>query len=99
MNTVTEAAVLQALSAVRDPDFNRDIVDLKFVANLRIDGGRVSFTIELATPASSAKEADARPGARPRRPDPRRDVGRRRDDREREAGDLARDQQGRRSRA
>ena len=57
MHTVTEAAVLQALSAVRDPDFNRDIVDLKFVRNIRIDGGRVSFTIELATPLSSAKQA------------------------------------------
>jgi ATP-binding protein involved in chromosome partitioning len=57
MNTVSEAAVLQALSAVRDPDFNRDIVSLKFVRNLRIDdAGRVSFTIELATPMSSAKE-------------------------------------------
>jgi len=56
MNTVTEAAVLQALSAVRVPDFERDIVDLKFVRNLRIEGGRVSFTIELATPASSARD-------------------------------------------
>jgi ATP-binding protein involved in chromosome partitioning len=56
MNTVTEAAVLQVLSAVRDPDFNRDIVSLKFVKNLRVDGGRVSLTIELATPASSAKQ-------------------------------------------
>jgi ATP-binding protein involved in chromosome partitioning len=57
MNTVTEAAVLQALSAVRDPDFNRDIVSLKFVRNIRIeDSGRVTFTIELATPTSSAKE-------------------------------------------
>jgi len=57
MNTITEAAVLQALSAVRDPDFNRDIVSLKFVKNLRIEeSGRVSFTIELATPTSSAKE-------------------------------------------
>ena len=57
MATVTEAAVLQALSAVRDPDFNRDIVSLKFVKDLRIDEtGRVSFTIELATPASSAKD-------------------------------------------
>ncbi|MBA3641440.1 MAG: Mrp/NBP35 family ATP-binding protein [Acidobacteria bacterium] len=56
MNTVTEAAVLQALSSVRDPDFNRNIVDLKFVRNVRIDGGRVSFTIELATPVTSTKE-------------------------------------------
>jgi ATP-binding protein involved in chromosome partitioning len=56
MNTVTDAAVLEALKAVRDPDFNRDIVDLKFVKDIRIDGGRVSFVIELATPTSSAKE-------------------------------------------
>ncbi len=56
MSNVTEAAVLQALTAVRDPDFNRDIISLKFVKNLRIDGGQVSFTIELATPTSSAKE-------------------------------------------
>jgi ATP-binding protein involved in chromosome partitioning len=57
MNTITEAAVLQVLTAVRDPDFNRDIVSLKFVKNLRIEeSGRVSFTIELATPTSSAKE-------------------------------------------
>jgi len=55
MDTVTEAAVLQVLSAVRDPDFNRDIVSLKFVKNVRIDGRHVSFTIELATPASSAR--------------------------------------------
>lgn len=55
MSTLTEAAVLQALSAVRDPDFNRDIVDLKFVKNLRIEGGQVSFTIELATAGSSSK--------------------------------------------
>ncbi|MEX2662647.1 MAG: Mrp/NBP35 family ATP-binding protein [Vicinamibacterales bacterium] len=57
MNTVTESDVLAALKAVRDPDFNRDIVDLKFVKDIRIDGGRVSFVIELATPTSSAKEA------------------------------------------
>ena len=56
MNTVTESDVLAALKAVRDPDFDRDIVELKFVKDIRIDGGRVSFVIELATPTSSAKE-------------------------------------------
>lgn len=55
MHTVTEAAILDALRMVRDPDFNRDIVDLQFVKNVRIEGGHVAFTIELATPASSAK--------------------------------------------
>jgi ATP-binding protein involved in chromosome partitioning len=56
MTTVTEAAVLDALRMVRDPDFNRDIVDLQYVKNVRIDGGRVMFTIELFTPASGARE-------------------------------------------
>src|SRR5918998_3472605 len=56
MANLTEAAVLDALRMVRDPDFNRDIVDLKFVKDLRVDAaGRVAFTIELATPASSGK--------------------------------------------
>jgi ATP-binding protein involved in chromosome partitioning len=53
---ITEAAVLDALRAVRDPDLNRDIVSLKFVKNLRIDGGRVSFSIELTTPACPVKD-------------------------------------------
>ena len=57
MTTVTEAAVLDALRMVRDPDFNRDIVDLQYVKSVRIDEGRVAFTIELLTPASSAREA------------------------------------------
>src|SRR5262245_29475152 len=52
----TEAAVLEALTAVRDPDLNRDIVSLKFVKNLRIDNGRVAFSIELTTPACPVKD-------------------------------------------
>src|SRR3982751_647789 len=52
----TEEAVLQALSAVRDPDLNRDIVSLKFIKKLRIEGGRVSFAIELTTPACPVKD-------------------------------------------
>jgi ATP-binding protein involved in chromosome partitioning len=53
---VSEAAVLDALRVVRDPDLNRDIVALKFIKNLKIDGGRVSFTIELTTPACPVKD-------------------------------------------
>ena len=56
MTEISEAAVLEALRAVRDPDLNRDIVTLKFVKNLRIEGGRVSFTIELTTPACPVKD-------------------------------------------
>ena len=53
---VSEAAVLDALRSVRDPDLHRDIVALKFVKNLQIDAGRVSFTIELTTPACPVKD-------------------------------------------
>src|SRR4029079_19673624 len=52
----TEDAVLHALTAVRDPDLNRDIVSPKFIKNLRIDGGRVAFSIELTTPACPVKD-------------------------------------------
>ena len=54
--SLTEEAVLQALKVVRDPDLNRDIVSLKFIKNLAIDGGRVSFAIELTTPACPVKD-------------------------------------------
>lgn len=52
----TEAAVLQALRAVRDPDLHRDIVDLGFVQDLRICAGSVAFKIELTTPACPVKD-------------------------------------------
>ena len=53
---ISEATVLDALRVVRDPDLHKDIVSLKFVKDLRIDGGRVSFTIELTTPACPVKD-------------------------------------------
>lgn len=53
---VTEAAVLDALAVVRDPDLHKDIVALGFVKHLTIDNGRVAFTIELTTPACPVKD-------------------------------------------
>jgi ATP-binding protein involved in chromosome partitioning len=53
---VEQQAVLNALTVVRDPDLHRDIVSLGFIKNLAIDGGRVSFTIELTTPACPVKD-------------------------------------------
>src|SRR5918994_3978009 len=55
-SSVQETAVLNALTAVRDPDLGRDIVSLRFVKNLSINGGRVRFTIELTTPACPVKD-------------------------------------------
>jgi len=53
---VTESDILKALSAIIDPDFNKDIVSLGFVKNIAIDHGRVALTIELTTPACPIKE-------------------------------------------
>ena len=53
---VEQGSVLEALKAVRDPDLHRDIVSLGFVKDLKIDGGRVAFTIELTTPACPVKD-------------------------------------------
>src|SRR6266853_3349411 len=50
------ASVLEALKVVRDPDLNRDIVGLGFIKDLKIDAGRVAFTIELTTPACPVKD-------------------------------------------
>jgi ATP-binding protein involved in chromosome partitioning len=51
-----EQTVLDALRVVNDPDLHRDIVSLGFIKDLKIDGGRVAFTIELTTPACPVKD-------------------------------------------
>lgn len=53
---IDEAAVLSALRRVMDPDLGRDIVSLDFVKDVKIEGGRVSFKVELTTPACPVKE-------------------------------------------
>jgi ATP-binding protein involved in chromosome partitioning len=53
---VSEAEILEALRPIQDPDFRKSIVDLGFVKNVRIAGDRVSFSIELTTPACPVKE-------------------------------------------
>jgi ATP-binding protein involved in chromosome partitioning len=53
---VEQRSVLDALKVVRDPDLNRDIVSLGFIKDLAIVDDRVSFTIELTTPACPVKD-------------------------------------------
>lgn len=60
---LTNEAVLNALSQVMDPDLHQDLVTLGMIKDLKIDGERVSFTIELTTPSCPLKskiENDAR---------------------------------------
>lgn len=59
---VSEAQILDALRPIVDPDFNKSIVDLGFIKNVEIDGSRVSFGIELTTPACPIKDEFEREG-------------------------------------
>ncbi|GAB0057194.1 Iron-sulfur cluster carrier protein [Candidatus Magnetaquicoccaceae bacterium FCR-1] len=47
--------ILDALKQVMDPDLKRNIVSLGFVKDIVIQGGQVSFKVELTTPACPVK--------------------------------------------
>ena len=51
-----EEDVLNKLKNIIDPDLGQDIVTLNFIKELKIDGGSVSFAIELTTPACPVKD-------------------------------------------
>ena len=48
---VSEKQVLEALSSVKDPELGRDIVSLKMVEGVAVNGDTVAFTLNLTTPA------------------------------------------------
>ncbi|GAP23003.1 Mrp/NBP35 family ATP-binding protein [Leptolinea tardivitalis] len=49
--TITKENVLAALSTVQEPELHRDLVSLNMIKDISIDGGNISFTVELTTPA------------------------------------------------
>ena len=53
---LTEQNILSALRAVQDPDLHKNIVELNFVQNLKIDGDKVSFDLKLTTPACPIRD-------------------------------------------
>lgn len=60
---LTNEAVLNALSHVMDPDLHQDLVSLGMIKDLKVNGDKASFTIELTTPSCPLKskiENDAR---------------------------------------
>ena len=57
MPTVTEAALLEALKAVVDPNTERDFVSTRQLKNLRIEDGDVAFDVELGYPGKSQMPA------------------------------------------
>ncbi|WP_017257474.1 Mrp/NBP35 family ATP-binding protein [Pedobacter arcticus] len=52
----TKENILDALKNVEDPDLKKDLVTLKMIEDLTIDGNKVSFTVVLTTPACPMKE-------------------------------------------
>jgi len=42
---------MKALSSVKDPELGRDLVSLRMIEGVMVDGGRVTFTLNLTTPA------------------------------------------------
>lgn len=56
MTQLSEEIVLNALTAIIDPDLRKDIVTLGFIHDLAVNGGDVSFRIVLTTPACPVKE-------------------------------------------
>lgn len=56
MIQLSEQAVLDALSAIIDPDLRKDIVTLGFIRDLTVREGEVAFRIVLTTPACPVKE-------------------------------------------
>jgi len=53
---MTPEQVLDALSNVQEPDLGKDIVTLKMVKDIVINGNDVSFTVVLTTPACPLKD-------------------------------------------
>jgi len=53
MTALHEAALLDALKTVIDPNTGKDLVATKLLKNLRIEGGDVAFDVELGYPAKS----------------------------------------------
>lgn len=50
------SSVLEVLRPVQDPELRKSLVDLNMIRNVQIDGGNVSFTLVLTTPACPLRE-------------------------------------------
>jgi ATP-binding protein involved in chromosome partitioning len=55
-DSATITAIEQALATVMEPELHRDIVSLQMVKDLRVEGGTVSLSIVLTTPACPLKD-------------------------------------------
>ncbi|NET37002.1 MAG: Mrp/NBP35 family ATP-binding protein [Cyanothece sp. SIO1E1] len=49
-------SVLEVLRPVEDPELRKSLVELNMIRNVKVDGGQVSFTLVLTTPACPLRE-------------------------------------------
>ncbi len=49
-------SVLEVLRPVQDPELQKSLVELNMIRNVKIDSGKVSFTLVLTTPACPLRE-------------------------------------------
>jgi len=54
--TISNEQVLAALRNVEDPDLKKDLVTLNMIKDLKIEDKKISFTLELTTPACPLKD-------------------------------------------
>jgi ATP-binding protein involved in chromosome partitioning len=50
------SAVLEVLRPVQDPELRKSLVDLNMIRNVKVDRGKVSFTLVLTTPACPLRQ-------------------------------------------
>ena len=55
-SSISPQDVVNALRAVKDPNLGRDIVTLGFIKELEVGDNRVSFALQLTTPACPVRD-------------------------------------------
>lgn len=53
--TLDKTAILDVLRPVQDPELQKSLVELNMIRNVEMEGGKVSFTLVLTTPACPLK--------------------------------------------
>ena len=53
---LNSSSVLEVLRPVQDPELRQSLVELNMIRNVKIDAGKVSFTLVLTTPACPLRE-------------------------------------------
>lgn len=53
---ITQEQILKALSTVQEPDLKKDLVTLKMIKDIEVNGNNIAFTVILTTPACPMKD-------------------------------------------